>query len=59
MSGCVGTDVHRKRSQVAVVAEDGRVQVNRNVTNGVEPILKLIGNLPTGTPVGFEAGLLH
>jgi transposase len=59
MSGCVGIDVHRKRSQVAVVAEDGRVQVNRNVTNGVEPILKLIGNLPTGTPVAFEAGLLH
>ena len=55
MSVYVGIDVHRKRSQVAVVAEDGRVQVNRNVPNGVEPILKVIGDLPTGTPVAFEA----
>jgi transposase len=56
MSVYVGIDVHRKRSQVAVVTEDGQVQVNRNVVNGVEPILKLIGDLPTGTPVAFEAG---
>jgi transposase len=55
MSVYVGIDVHRKRSQVAVVAEDGQVQVNRNVPNGVEPILKLIGDLPTGTSVAFEA----
>jgi transposase len=47
--------VHRKRSQVAVVAGDGEVRVNRNVVNGVEPILKLIGDLPSGTPVAFEA----
>ena len=51
----VGIDVHRKRSQVAVVAEDGAVQLNRNVVNGTEPILKLIGGLPAGTPVAFEA----
>jgi len=51
----VGIDVHRKRSQVAVVTEDGKVQVNRNVVNGAEPVLKLIGGLPTGTPVAFEA----
>lgn len=55
MSVYVGIDVHRKRSQVAVVTEDGRVQVNRNVPNGVQPILKVIGDLPTGTPVAFEA----
>jgi transposase len=55
MSVYVGIDVHRKRSQVAVVAEDGQVRVNRNVVNGVEPILKLIGDLPNGTPVAFEA----
>jgi hypothetical protein len=29
--------------------------VNRNVPNGVEPILKLIGGLPPGTPAAFEA----
>jgi len=55
MSVYVGIDVHRKRSQVAVVTGDGKVQVNRNVVNGAEPVLKLIGGLPTGTPVAFEA----
>jgi transposase len=47
--------VHRKRSQVAVVAEDGKVQLNKNVVNGSEPMLRLIGDLPSGTPVAFEA----
>ena len=43
MSVYVGIDVHRKRSQVAVVAEDGQVQLNKNVVNGSEPMLRLIG----------------
>jgi len=55
MSVYVGIDVHRKRSQVAVVAEDGTVQLNKNVVNGSEPFLRLIGDLPAGTPVAFEA----
>jgi transposase len=55
MSVYVGIDVHRKRSQVAVVAEDGQVQLNKNVVNGSEPMLRLIGDLPAGTPVAFEA----
>src|ERR1700758_1968135 len=55
MSVYVGIDVHRKRSQVAVVAEDGTVQVNKNVVNGSEPMLRLIGDLPAGTPEAFEA----
>jgi len=55
MSVYAGIDVHRKRSQVAVVAGDGQVQLNRNVVNGSEPMLKLIGGLPAGTPVAFEA----
>jgi transposase len=55
MSVYVGIDVHRKRSQVAVVTEDGQVQVNKNVVNGSEPFLRLIGDLPSGTPVAFEA----
>ena len=55
MSVYVGIDVHRKRSQVAVVTEDGKVQLNRNVVNGSEPMLRLIGGLPVGTPVAFEA----
>jgi transposase len=67
MSVYVGIDVHRKRSQVAVVTEDGQVQLNKNVVNGSEPFLRLIGNLPSGTPVasgaacgwGWLAGLLE
>src|SRR5690348_4938570 len=55
MSVYVGIDVHRKRSQVAVVTEDGTVQLNKNTVNGIEPILRLIGDLPSGTPVAFEA----
>ena len=55
MSVYVGIDVHRKRSQVAVVTEDGQVQLNKNVVNGTETVLRLIGDLPAGTPVAFEA----
>ncbi len=55
MSVYVGIDVHRKRSQVAVVTEDGKVQLNKNVVNGSEPFLRLIGDLASGTPVAFEA----
>jgi len=55
MSVYVGIDVHRKRSQVAVVTEDGTVQLNKNVVNGSEPMLRLIGDLPPGTPAAFEA----
>src|SRR5215469_12249052 len=55
MSVYVGIDVHRKRSQVAVVGQDGRVQLNRNVVNGSPSMLGLLGGLPTGSPVAFEA----
>lgn len=55
MSVYVGIDVHRKRSQVAVIDQDGGVLANRNVPNGVEPILRVIGDLPPGTPAAFEA----
>jgi transposase len=55
MSVYVGIDVHRKRSQVAVIDQDGEVLVNRNVNNGVQPILSVIGGLPSGTKAAFEA----
>ncbi len=55
MSVYVGIDVHRKRSQVAVVDQTGEVLVNRNVPNGTETVLSVIGELPAGTPVAFEA----
>src|SRR5215470_14793858 len=55
MSVCVGIDVHSKRSQVAVAGGGGEVLANRNVPNGVRPILSVIGELPAGTPAAFEA----
>ncbi len=55
MSVYVGIDVHRKRSQVAVIDQGGQVLANRNVPNGVRPVLGVIGGLPPGTPVAFEA----
>jgi hypothetical protein len=55
MSVYVGIDVQRKRSQVAVIDAKGEVLANRDVSNGVEPILKVIGGLPPGTPAAFEA----
>jgi hypothetical protein len=50
-----GIDVHRKRSQVAVVDDAGAVLKNRNVVNCVDTILSLIGKSPTHPPVAFEA----
>src|SRR5260221_3463291 len=55
MSVYVGIDVHRKRSQVAVIDSGGEVLANRNVPNGTETILGVIGGLPPGTPTAFEA----
>jgi transposase len=55
MSVYVGIDVHRKRSQVAVIDQSGEVLANRNVPNGAEPILQVIGGLPPGAPAAFEA----
>src|SRR5258708_33469718 len=55
MSVYVGIDVHRKCSQVAVIDSGGEVLANRNVPNGTETILGVIGGLPPGTPTAFEA----
>ena len=57
--------MYRKRSRVAVVTGDGTVRLNKNVVNGSEPMLRLIGDLPPGTPValwvafGFTGGLVR
>jgi hypothetical protein len=49
MSVYVGIDVHRERSQVAVVNQGGEVLANLNVPNGAKPALPVIGGLPPGT----------
>ena len=56
MSVYIGIEVHRKRSQVAVIDTGGEALATRNVPNGAEPILTVIGGLPPGTPAAFEAG---
>lgn len=43
MSVYVGIDVHRKRSQAAVIDESGEVLANRNVPNGVDHGLVDVG----------------
>ncbi|MFH8347394.1 hypothetical protein [Streptomyces sp. NPDC018045] len=55
MQAYVGIDVHRLRSQIAVMDKDGRTAAHRNVTSGRETVLGVLGELPTGTPVAFEA----
>jgi transposase len=55
MNVYVGMDVHRKRSQVAIVDEAGDQQRNRNVPNDPAKLVPILGALPPGTPVAFEA----
>jgi transposase len=51
----VGMDVHRKRSQVALVDEHGGQLLNRNLANDSAELTSLLGRLEPGTPVAFEA----
>ena len=55
MNVYVGMDVHRKRSQVAIVDAAGVQQRNRNLANDPAKLSPVLGGLPPGTPVAFEA----
>ena len=55
MNVYVAMDVHRKRSQIAVVDAAGDEQRNRNVPNDPVKLVAILGVLPPGTPVAFEA----
>jgi hypothetical protein len=55
MTVYVGMDVHRKRSQVAIVDAAGVPQRNRNLANDPAKLVPVLGTLPPGTPVAFEA----
>jgi transposase len=55
MNVYVGMDVHRKRFQIAIVDEAGVQQRNRNFPNDPTKLLPILGGLPPGTPVAFEA----
>jgi transposase len=51
----VGMDVHRKRSQVALLDHDGTQLLNRNLPNDPAELAGVLGALASGTPVAFEA----
>jgi transposase len=51
----VGMDVHRKRSQVALLDEHGVQLANRNLPNDPAELMPVLGRLEPGTPVAFEA----
>jgi transposase len=55
MSVYVGMDVHRKRSQVALLDHDGTQLLNRNLPNDPAELTAVLGRLEPGTPVAFEA----
>jgi transposase len=55
MNVYVGMDVHRKRSQVTIVDDAGVPQRNRNLANDPAKLIPVLGALPPGTPVAFEA----
>jgi transposase len=55
MTMYVGMDVHRKRSQVAIVDDAGVQQRNRNLANDPAKLIPVLGALAPGTPVAFEA----
>jgi hypothetical protein len=51
----VGTDVHPKRSQIAVLDAAGGEQRSRNLPNDPVKLVPVLDVLPPGTPVAFEA----
>jgi transposase len=55
MNVYVGMDVHRKRSQIAVLDAAGGEQRNRSLPNDTVKLVPILGVLPPGTPVAFEA----
>jgi hypothetical protein len=55
MSVYVGIDVPPQAVAGGGSHRGRAVQLNKNVVNGSEPFLRLIGDLPAGTPVAFEA----
>ncbi len=51
----IGMDVHRKRTQLAILNEQGEELLNRNVPNDPGALLPLLAQVPRGAPVVFEA----
>jgi len=57
MTNCtrwVGIDLHRRRSQIAIVDEHGELTLSRRIVNDPETFKELLGD-PDGTHVALEA----
>jgi transposase len=50
----VGIDLHRRRSQIAIIDEHGELRLQKRVSTGRETISELLGE-PEGTHVALEA----
>jgi transposase len=50
----VGIDLHRRRSQIAILGQDGELIVQKRIPTGREPIRELLGDCE-GTHVALEA----
>ena len=50
----VGIDLHRRRSQIAIIDEHGELTLQKRIATGRETILELLGD-PDGTHVALEA----
>jgi transposase len=50
----VGIDLHRRRSQIAIMDEHGELALSERIRTGRETIRELLGD-PNGTHVALEA----
>ena len=50
----VGIDLHRRRSQIAIIDEHGKLALSKRIPTGRETITELLGD-PHGTHVALEA----
>jgi transposase len=51
----VGIDLHRSRSHVAVIDEDGELALSRRIANDPDVLLELLGGLSGETRIAVEA----
>jgi transposase len=50
----IGIDLHRRRSQIAVIDEHGELTLSKRIVNDRDTFLELLGD-PDGTHVALEA----
>jgi transposase len=50
----VGIDLHRRRSQIAIIDQDGQLTLSKRIPTGRETFTELLGD-PDGTQVALEA----